>query len=128
MTDGSRVSLSLSLPDDIEFTSTGDLRLGLTRDGGSVGSIALYPLATTDPDDLATVDTAANSLPMQIFAMVALSNHAGYDEYTVRKSTDSSAVATAQYIWQDLSEAAGECRFDSVAEAGLHSRLRLEHL
>ena len=44
---------------------------------------------------------------MQIFAMVALSNHAGYDEYTVRKSTDSSAVATAQYIWQDLSEAAG---------------------
>lgn len=107
MTNGSRVSLSLSLPDDIEFTSTGDLRLGLTRDGGSVGSIALYPLATTDPDDLATVDTAANSLPMQIFAMVALSNHAGYDEYTVRKSTDSSAVATAQYIWQDLSEAAG---------------------
>lgn len=108
MTDGSQISLSLSLPDDIEFTSTGDLRLGLTRDGGSVGSIALYPLATTDPYDLATVDTAANSLPMQIFAMVALSNHAGYDEYTVRKSTDSSAVATAQYIWQDLLEAAGD--------------------
>ena len=108
MTDSSRVSLSLSLPDDIEFASAGDLRLGLTRDGGSVGSIALYPLATTYPDDLATVDTAANSLPMQIFATVALSNHAGYDEYTVRKSTGSSAVATAQYIWQDLSEAAGD--------------------
>ena len=108
MTDGSQISLSLSLPDDIEFTSTGDLALGLTRDGGSVGSIALYPLATTAPQDLATVDTAADSLPMQIFATVALSNHAGYDEYTVRKSTGSSAVATAQYIWQDLSEAAGD--------------------
>ncbi len=108
MTDNSRVSLSLSLPEDIEFASTGDLRLDLMRSGENIGSITLYPLATTYPDDLATVDTAANSLPMQIFAMVALSNHAGYDEYTVRKSTDSSAVATAQYIWQDLSEAAGD--------------------
>ena len=107
MTDGSRISLSLSLPDDIEFVLAGDLRLDLTQTGENIGSITLYPLATTAPDDLATVDTAANSLPMQIFAMVALANHAGYDEYTVRKSTDSSAVATAQYIWQDLSEAAG---------------------
>ena len=108
MTDSSRVSLSFSLPDDIEFASTGDLRLDLMRSGENIGSITLYPLATTAPQDLATVDTAADSLPMQIFATVALSNHAGYDEYTVRKSTGSSAVATAQYIWQDLSEAAGD--------------------
>ena len=104
MTDNSRVSLSLSLPDDIEFTSTGDLRLDLMRSGENIGSITLYPLATTDPDDLATVDTAANSLPMQIFAMVALSNHAGYDNYSVRSYTASSAVAIARYIWQDLSD------------------------
>lgn len=108
MTDSSRVSLSLSLPEDIEFASAGDLRLDLMRSGENIGSITLYPLATTAPQDLATVDTAADSLPMQIFATVALSNHAGYDEYTVRKSTGSSAVATAQYIWQDLSEAAGD--------------------
>lgn len=108
MTDSNRVSLSLSLPEDIEFASAGDLRLDLMRSGENIGSITLYPLATTDPDDLATVDTAANSLPMQIFAMVALSNHAGYDNYNVRSYTTSSAVATAQYIWQDLSEAAGD--------------------
>ena len=106
MTDGSNVSLSLSLPDDIEFIVAGDLRLDLTQSGDNIGSISLYPLATTDPQDLATVDTAANSLPMQIFATVALSNHAGYDNYNVRKSTESSAVATAQYIWQDLSDIA----------------------
>lgn len=104
MTDSNRVSLSLSLPEDIEFASAGDLRLDLMRSGENIGSITLYPLATTDPDDLATVDTAANSLPMQIFAMVALSNHAGYDNYNVRSYTTSSAVAIARYIWQDLSD------------------------
>jgi hypothetical protein len=41
---------------------------------------------------------------MQIFATVALSNHAGYDGYDVVRAWDSGAVATAQYVWQDLSQ------------------------
>lgn len=79
----------------------------LTRDGDTVGSLALVGLGTTDRQALETVDTAADELPMPVFSLVALSNHAGYEDYRVRRAWATGAAATAQYVWQDLEAAEG---------------------
>ena len=72
----------------------------MLRQGAAVGTLRLYPFATGDFD---RVYPAENLLPMEIFAAVALSNHAGYEDYTVIFSTDTGATATGKYIWQQLS-------------------------
>lgn len=70
--------------------------------GKPIGTLHLYNLATADTDSLAGVDTSADNLPMEVFATTALSNHAGYENYTVRRFSDTGASATALYVWQDL--------------------------
>ena len=103
LSDGSTPVLSLRLPQNIEVAEGEDLLLHLTQNGEAVGSVILYPFGTTDAQALQEIDPAQNSLPMQIFSTVALSNHAGYDGYQVRQHSDTGAVATAKFIWQDLS-------------------------
>ena len=76
----------------------------LTKDGETVGSLVLIGLGTTDRQALETVDTGADELPMPVFSPVALSNHAGYEDYQVRNAWATGAAATARYVWQDLSE------------------------
>ena len=104
-----RISVQAELPDGFSITpdisDPGALStFALTHDGVKVGTLTLYGLATTDGADLEQVDPSADELPMQIFATVALSNHAGYDGYDVVRSWKSGAVATAEYVWQDLSQ------------------------
>ena len=79
----------------------------LTKDGETVGSLVLIGLGTTDRQALETVDTGADELPMPVFSPVALSNHAGYEDYQVRNAWATGAAATARYVWQDLSESEG---------------------
>ena len=76
--------------------------LALLRDGQQVSTVLLYGLGATDQPTLAEVDTAAHALPMQIFAEVALSNHAGYEDYHVVTHSGTGAAATAHYVWQEL--------------------------
>jgi hypothetical protein len=71
--------------------------------GKPIGTLRLYSLATADTDSLAGVDTSADSLPMAVFATTA-SNHAGYENYTVHRSSDTGASATALFVWQDLGD------------------------
>ncbi|HIZ31562.1 MAG TPA: M56 family metallopeptidase [Candidatus Fournierella merdipullorum] len=106
--DGSEALVSMVLPTG--FTVQGDTTideagipvLGLLQNGQQVGAIHLCGLGATDEPTLATVDTAADSVPMQIFANMALSNHAGFEDYHVVQSSDTGAVATARYVWQEL--------------------------
>lgn len=111
MRDGSKPQISFTLPEGIsaaESDGAQEYQLLLVRDGKSVGSVTLYPFGASDAEALAGVDTGASSLPMQIFSTVALSNHVGYEEYQVRQSWDSGCIATAQYVWQDLSTSSGD--------------------
>lgn len=105
--DGHKARMSVALPAGLTVeetdAGTGELPvLALIRDGRQVGALQLYSLGATDAPTLATVDTAADSVPMQIFAEVALSNHAGYEDYRVAQSSETGAVATARYVWQEL--------------------------
>lgn len=106
--DGSKALVSMVLP--AGFTVQGDTTideagipvLSVLQNGQQVGAIHLCGLGATDEPTLATVDTAADSVPMQIFANMALSNHAGFEDYHVVQSSDTGAVATARYVWQKL--------------------------
>lgn len=107
--DGSTSTLSLRLPQGITLeaqTEPNDYELPpdmtLKKNGQPIGSLTLIPLATTLPEELQAVNPAAQELPMQIFATVALANHAGYQEYTPARSWPTGAAATATYWWQDL--------------------------
>ena len=106
--DGSKALLSVNLPDglllqgDTTIDEAGIPVLSVLQNGRQVGAVHLCGLGATDEPTLATVDTAADSVPMQIFAAVALSNHAGYEDYHVVQNSDTGAVATARYVWQEL--------------------------
>ena len=106
--DGRRALLSAALPDGLTLQSdttvdeAGIPVLDLLQNGRQVGAVHLCGLGATDDPTLATVDTAADSVPMQIFANMALSNHAGFEDYHVVQSSPSGAVATARYVWQEL--------------------------
>lgn len=106
--DGRRALLSAALPDDLTLQSdttvdeAGIPVLSVLQNGRQVGAVHLCGLGATDDPTLATVDTAADSVPMQIFANMALSNHAGFEDYHVVQSSPTGAVATARYVWQEL--------------------------
>ena len=106
--DGSKARLSIALPEglalqgDASIDGAGIPVLSILQNGRLAGAVRLFDLGTTDGATLATVDTAADSLPMQIFASVALANHAGYEDYHVVQSSATGAVATARYVWQEL--------------------------
>ena len=92
----------LTIQGDATVDEAGIPVLSIRQDGQQVGTVRLYGLGATDEPTLSTVDTAANSLPMQIFSPVALSNHAGYEDYQVVQCSGTGAVATARYVWQEL--------------------------
>ncbi len=104
--NGDRAILSLALPEGFVLAENWEKSadpamppaVAVLWQGSAVGTLRLYPFA----GDYADVDPAGNELPMPIFAEVALSDHTGYDDYTVVHSTDSGAAATAKYVWQQL--------------------------
>lgn len=76
----------------------------LTKDGQVVALISTTPFGAPTEDLPELVDPATDdTLPMPIFAGIALSNHADFVDYTVIASGPCAATATARFIWQDLS-------------------------
>ena len=100
--DGSTPVLSLQLPQAVTITE-GEEQLLLTQNGEAVGTVTLYPFGTADAQSLQGIDPAEDTLPMPVFSAVALSNHAGYESYRVCSHKATGAVATAEFVWQDLS-------------------------
>jgi len=118
--NGSQFNISLTLPDGLTLASAEDYpdymqenayaavppSLAAVYDDKPVGVLGLFDLATTDANILAGIDTSADTLPMQIFGFIA-SNHAGFEDYTVRPFNATGASATALFVWQDLSNITG---------------------
>lgn len=107
MRDGYITQLSFTLPEGVtitEYENAEPYQLFFLKDEEIIGGISLHKFGTIDSEELSYVDTGADQLPMQIFSEVALSNHAGYENYQVRKHSDTGATATAKYFWQDLSQ------------------------
>ena len=107
MRDGYITQLSFTLPEGVtitEYENAEPYQLFFLKDEEIIGGISLHKFGTIDSEELSYVDTGADQLPMQIFSEVALSNHAGYENYQVRKHSDTGATATAKYYWQDLSQ------------------------
>lgn len=105
--DGYITQLSFTLPEGVtitEYENAEPYQLFFLKDEEIIGGISLHKFGTIDSEELSYVDTGADQLPMQIFSEVALSNHAGYENYQVRKHSDTGATATAKYYWQDLSQ------------------------
>ncbi|PWM22484.1 MAG: hypothetical protein DBX44_07025 [Oscillospiraceae bacterium] len=111
--DGTCFVLSLSLPDGLSLTRSADSDFGtpvllLQQLEDTIGTISLYPFGSSDRETLeSAVSPAEDLLPMPVFSPIALSNHAGYEDYQVRRSSDTGACATARYLWQDLQHSAG---------------------
>lgn len=108
--DETRFVLALSLPEGLTLERAADSDFGapvllLRQFDDTVGTISLFPFGAADPGALASVDPSEDAVPMPVFSPVALSNHAGYEDYLVRRSSDTGACATAKYRWQDLSAA-----------------------
>ena len=107
LADGSKQQLLFDMPQGANFAtldeSTPDTLVVVDGEGQPIFSVSVYPMGAYK-EDLQQVDTAQNSLPMQVFSTVALSNHAGYEEYQVQSHSPTGAVATAQYVWQELSD------------------------
>lgn len=93
--------LELPLPEGITLTEGEELFL-LQKGGETVGSLTFLPFAADDPEVLSAVDPKTEQIPMQVFGM-AMTNHAGYEDYRVVHSSKTGAVALAAYLWQDLS-------------------------
>ncbi len=105
--DGYITQLSFTLPEGVtitEYENAEPYQLFFLKDEEIIGGISLHKFGTIDSEELSYVDTGADQLPMQIFSELALSNHAGYENYQVRKHSDTGATATAKYFWQDLSQ------------------------
>lgn len=108
---GTQNTITLELPEGCEIKEGADQgtapsedipEFQLVKKGEPIGRLCLYPLGTDQPEELAQIRPEENKLPMQIFAITALSNHAGYEEYQVQTFQKTGAAATAQFWWQDL--------------------------
>ena len=111
MRDGSKPQISFTLPKGIsaaESNSTKEYQLLLVRDGKSVDSVTLYPFGASKPETLAGVDTSASSLPMQIFPRSPSPTTPGMRNIRYGKAGTAECIATAQYMWQELSTSNGD--------------------
>jgi len=103
--DGSEVRLAFDLPDGLAIP-TGLYRgengllpsvtIGIPN---AAASITMLFFGTDDREVLENIDTADNTLPMPIFSPIALSSHSSYTNYTVKKSTATSASAVVDHLW-----------------------------
>lgn len=101
--DGRKARLSFTLPGwltvDPEVLLSEDILPVLYLEdinGGSMGFVRLCPFGATDEPTLETVDTAADTVPMQIFSPAVMGEGITYADYHVTRHWATGAVATAQ--------------------------------
>lgn len=109
------LSIGVSLPDMLSFSAVmegeGNMdapQFWIMYQGDVVGSLAAYPFATDSPEDLRSVDTSSEQLPMQIYATIALSNHVDYQNgYEAVSSTGTASSAVCRPLIHDIEDYAG---------------------
>ncbi|MEG1896454.1 MAG: DUF5301 domain-containing protein, partial [Oscillospiraceae bacterium] len=93
MQNGDIFSFKLELPKGLalatsenypQYAQTSDMDFSavvLVKDTKAIGSLTVESFGTDDKDVLKQVDTSKNVLPMAIFSPIAMSNHAGFENY-----------------------------------------------
>lgn len=99
------ITLSDTDPDGEHIHSPGIPEIYLLKDGKSVGTLMMYSFGTTQPEDLAAVDTSSDEMPMQIFSQIGLSSMIDYSSnYAVVYSTETGAAAVSTPVSADGTE------------------------
>ena len=99
------ITLSDTDPDGENSHSAGIPETYLLKDGKCVGTLMMYPFGTTQPEDLAAVDTSSDEMPMQIFSPIGLSSMVDYSShYAVVYSTETGAAAVSTPVSADGTE------------------------
>ncbi|MCI9457899.1 MAG: hypothetical protein HFE44_13175 [Oscillospiraceae bacterium] len=113
--NGKGYHISMALPEgmsavEIMGAEASNLPLpsfAITANGETAGTITFYPFAA-DAEDLQSVDTSSEDLPMQIYATIALANHADYHNgYEPVSHTDTASVALCRPLIHDIENYAG---------------------
>lgn len=113
--NGKSYNVSMTLPEGISAVAvTGaegtELPLpsfAVMANGETAGTVTFFPFAA-GAEDLQSVDTASESLPMQIYATVALANHADYHNgYEPVAHTDTASAALCRPLIHDIENYAG---------------------
>ena len=77
--------------------------------GAQVGTMAMYSFGTTQPEELANVDPAVNTMPMQIYSAIGLSSMVDYGNgYLVVAHSPTGSTAVAFPLDRD-GNAVGKC-------------------
>lgn len=99
------ITLSDTDPDAEHIHSPGIPEIYLLKDGKSVGTLMMYSFGTTQPEDLAAVDTSSDEMPMQIFSPIGLSSMVDYSSnYAVVYSTETGAADVSTPVSADGTE------------------------
>lgn len=99
------ITISDSDPDGENSHSAGIPEIYVLKDGKCVGTLMMYPFGTTQPEDLAAVDTSSDEMPMQIFSPIGLSSMVDYSShYAVVYSTETGAAAVSTPVSADGTE------------------------
>lgn len=111
--DGKVFSVDLSLPNNLSLdredaTDSALSSFVITYQKETVGSLRIYPFATDNAEDLQSVDTSSENLPMQIYATIALSGYVDYQNgYEVVLSTNTLCSAVCRPLIHEIENYAG---------------------
>lgn len=117
--NGDKFSITLTMPNGVSLSPTDNYPdytkesysemppIVVVKDKEPAGIITLASFGTNDIDSLAKTNTSENTIPLTIFAPIALSNHAQFENYKVCNAWETGASATADYLWQDLTDYGG---------------------
>lgn len=93
--------------------SAGIPEAAILKNGAQVGTINMYSFGTTQPDELAQIDTASDTLPMQIYSPIALSSMVDYaNGYKVVINTATGSIAVANPVSGNGAETQAVYAFD----------------
>lgn len=105
--NGQVTHIDMTLPHGITLEKADDNHpvFSVIRDGKHIGNVTLYDYGTSDRQTLMDVKTNSETLPMQIYSPIVLSNHMDFSSgYRVVDFTDSASRAVCRMQYHDLSE------------------------
>lgn len=83
--------------------------ISIMSGGAQIGTMSMYSFGTTQPEELANVDPAGNTMPMQIYSGIGLSNMVDYGNgYLVVAHSPTGSTAVAFPLDRD-GNAVGKC-------------------
>lgn len=93
--------------------SAGIPEVSVLKNGKQAGTLNMYLFGTTQPDELAQIDTSSDNFPMQIYSPIGLSSMVDNSNgYRVITSTSTGSNAVAHPLLKDNTEMQAVYAFD----------------